>query len=286
MIIIKAILLGIIQGLTEFLPISSTAHLTIAGKIFHLIDIQHPEHWTATIAVIQLGTLVAVFVYFIRDIIKIIKGFSIDIINKISKKTENPYVKEGRMGWLIIIGTIPVVIIGLLFKHAIEGVLTKNLYVIAGSMITLAIFLWIAEHVGKRQKEMGEISSLNSFFIGFAQSLALIPGSSRSGTTITAGLFVGLKRETAARFSFLLSLPAVLASGLLELKESLHEISHSNFGTIHLVIATAVSFFVGLAAIWALLRYLKNHSTAVFIIYRIILGAIILILLYLNVISN
>lgn len=284
--IFEAILLGIIQGLTEFLPISSTAHLTLAGKLMGLIEPFHPEHWTASIAVIQLGTLAAVFIYFINDISKIIRGFFIDISNRLVKKKDNPFVKEGRIGWLILTGTIPVVLMGLFFKKSIEGSLTKNLYVIAGSMFVLAIILWVAEIIGKRKKEIEQVSFLDSFIIGFAQALALIPGSSRSGTTITAGLFVGLKRETAAKFSFLLSLPAVLASGLLELVQSLKEIPDSPIGTSELIIATFVSGIVGYASIWGLLKYLKNHSTLIFIIYRITLGLTILILLYTNLISN
>ena len=284
--ILEAILLGIIQGLTEFLPISSTAHLTLAGKLMGLIEPLHPEHWTASIAVIQLGTLAAVFIYFIKDISKIIRGFLTGISNRLVKKDDNPFVKEGRTGWLIFIGTIPVVLVGLLFKKSIEGSFTKNLYVIAGSMFTLAIILWLAEIIGKRKKEMEQVSFLDSFIIGFAQAFALIPGSSRSGTTITAGLFIGLKRETAAKFSFLLSLPSVLASGLLELVQSLKEIPDSPIGPAELITATFVAGIVGYASIWALLKYLKNHSTLVFVIYRIALGLTILILLYTNLISN
>jgi undecaprenyl-diphosphatase len=284
--ILKAIVLGVIQGLTEFLPISSTAHLTIAGKFMGMIDPLNPEHWTASIAVIQLGTLIAVFAYFIKDIYKILIDFFSDLTKRITGNPPERMTNETKLGWLIIIGTIPVGLIGLFFRKIIEGTLTKNLYVIAASMIILAIILWIAEITGKRKREMEQITLWDSLFIGFAESLALIPGSSRSGTTITGGLFVGLTRQAAAKFSFLLSLPAVLASGLLELKESLKDIPHAPIGAGHLIIATVVSAIVGYISIWFLLNYLKKHSTGIFIIYRIVIGIFILILLSTKLITN
>jgi undecaprenyl-diphosphatase len=284
--ILKAIILGVIQGLTEFLPISSTAHLTLAGKLMGMIDPLNTEHWTATIAVIQLGTLIAVFAYFIKDVYNIIIEFFSDLYKRITGRSPEQMSGNAKMGWLIIIGTVPVGIAGLLFRKVIEGTLTKNLYVIAGSMITLAVLLWIAEIIGKRKREINQITIWDSLFIGFAESLALIPGSSRSGTTITGGLFLGLTRESAAKFSFLLSLPAVLSSGFLELKESLKEIPHTSAGTMQLIIATVVSGIVGYISIWFLLNYLKKHSTGIFIVYRIVIGIIILILLSTNVITN
>jgi len=284
--ILQAIILGIIQGLTEFLPISSTAHLTIAGKIMGMIDPLNPEHWTAFIAVIQLGTLIAVFAYFIKDVYKIIIAFFSDVWRRISGNASQTFSNDAKMGWLIIIGTVPVGLIGIAFKKIIEGTLTKNLYVIAGSMIVLAILLFVAEVIGKRKRELEQITVWDSLIIGFAEALALIPGSSRSGTTITGGLFVGLTRETAAKFSFLLSLPAVLASGLLELKESVKEIPHAPTDTVQLIIATVVSGIVGYISIWFLLNYLKKHSTGIFIIYRVVIGVLILILLSTQVITN
>lgn len=284
--IITAVILGIIQGLTEFLPISSTAHLTLAGKFMGLIDPSHPEHWTATIAVIQLGTLIAVFVYFMKDIIEILKSFFSDIFMHLKGNHTGNTELNAKMGWMIIVGTLPVAIIGLAFREVIEGTLTKNLYVIAGSMLALAIILWIAEIVGKRSKEMGQLGFLDAVIIGIAQAFALIPGASRSGSTITGGLFMGLKRETAAKFSFLLSLPAVLASGLLELKESLKEIPDSPIGTVQLIVATVSAAIVGYLSIWFLLAYLKKHSTGIFIGYRIVLGLLIIILLYTRIITT
>lgn len=212
---IQAIFLGIIQGLTEFLPISSTGHLTLAGKLMNLISPEYPEHWTAFMAVIQLGTLLAVIVYFWKDLLLIANDFfKENIFNR--KKIKEQSINS-MMGWYLIIATIPVAIIGLVFKHKIEGVLTKNLYVISGSLIVLAIILAIAEKTGKFNREMKNLKWYDALIVGIAQCFALIPGSSRSGTTITGGLFLGFTRETAARFSFLMSIPAVAASGLLEI---------------------------------------------------------------------
>lgn len=277
----EAILLGIIQGLTEFLPISSTGHLTVAGKLMNLVSADHPEQWTAFIALIQLGTLLAVLIYFWKDIISIIRDFFQDNLIKRVKYSEQKI--NSKLGWLIIIGTIPVVIIGLAFKDAIEGALTKNLYVIAASLIVLALILALAEKIAKFKKDLENITILDSIIIGFAQALALIPGSSRSGTTITAGLFVGLKRDSAARFSFLLSIPAVFASGVLQLYEAVKFVDQSM--AVNIIVATIVSGISGYLAIDFLLKYLKKNSTFIFIYYRIALGIFILILLLNNIIQ-
>lgn len=281
MSIIEAIVLGLIQGITEFLPISSTGHLTLAGKLLHLVDPANPEHWTAFIAIIQLGTLLAVFLYFLKDIINIIKSFFTENLTNRKKFSEQSL--DSRMGWLIIIGTIPVVIVGLGFKKIIEGNLTKDLWVIASSLIILAVILAIAEKTAKFKKEIKDISVKDALIIGIAQCFALIPGSSRSGTTITGGLFMGLTRESAARFSFLLSMPAVFASGLLEVKESIKFI-HADMA-INIVIASVVAAVSGYLAIDLLLKFLKKNTTFVFIYYRIALGIIILALLYTNYIQ-
>jgi len=272
----EAIFLGIVQGLTEFLPISSTGHLTIAGKLMGLISDENPEHWTAFIAVIQLGTLLAILIYFWNDLWSILLNFLKENLHE--KKKFSSQSIDSRMGWFIIIGSIPVVIIGLGFKDLIEGALTKNLYVIASSLIILAIILAIAEKVGKFKKEMKDLTWKDSLIVGFAQSLALIPGSSRSGTTITAGLFVGLKRETAARFSFLLSVPAILGSGLLEFYESLNFIDFDGF--INLFVATIAAAISGYLTIEFLLRFLRKNTTFIFIYYRIAIGMTIFILIY------
>jgi undecaprenyl-diphosphatase len=279
--ILEAIILGIVQGLTEFLPISSTGHLTLTGKLMNLISESHPEQWTSFIAVIQLGTLIAVLVYFWKDLINVTKDFVHDNLIKPVKYSEQKI--NSKLGWLIIIGTIPVVIIGLAFKDAIEGALTKNLYIIAASLIVLALILALAEKIAKFKKDVKDITILDSIIIGIAQALSLIPGSSRSGTTITAGLFVGLNREAAARFSFLLSVPAVLASGVLQLYEALKFIDQTM--AVNIIISTIVSGISGYLAIDFLLKYLKKNTTFIFVFYRIALGIFILILLLNNIIQ-
>ena len=279
--IIEAIILGIIQGLTEFLPISSTGHLTVAGKLMGLISEEHPEQWTSFIAVIQLGTLVAILIYFWNDLWRITIDFIND--NLLKRKSFNNQSENSKMGWYIILGSIPVVFIGLVFKDLIEGSLTKNLYVIAASLILLGIILAFAEKFGKFKKELKEIKWYDALIVGFAQSLALIPGSSRSGTTITAGIFLGFKRETAARFSFLLSVPAILGSGLLQLYKALAFIDTS--GILTLIIATITSAVSGYLTIEFLLKFLRKNSTVVFIVYRIAIGVVIIILILNNVIQ-
>jgi undecaprenyl-diphosphatase len=267
-----SILLGIIQGITEFLPVSSTAHLTIAGSLLGLINPDRPEEWTAFIAVIQIGTMAAVIIYFFKDLVEIVEGFFVDGIRYVRSPANG--LGRARMGWYIILGTLPVAVIGLAFRKIIEGTLTKSLTVIGISAIVLALVLLLAEKVGSRKKEMANVTWLDSLIVGFAQSLALIPGSSRSGTTITAGLFLGINRADAARFSFLLSIPAVFASGMLELYEMRHFMH--DLGIVNVVVATLVSGIVGYASIALLLRYLKTHTTYVFIFYRIVLGVFLL----------
>ena len=279
--ILDAIILGIIQGITEFLPISSTGHLTVAGKLMNLISPDKPQEWTAFIAVIQLGTMLAILIYFWKDLVQILISFWKENVSKRTGFTNQSF--QSRTGWYIIVGTLPVVFIGLLFKKAIEGALTKDLYVIAINLIVFAVILAIAEKVGKRTKTEKDISLFDSLFIGIAQAFALIPGASRSGTTITGGLFRGLKREDAARFSFLLSVPAVLASGLLELYQSLDILNGTMW--INLIISTITAAISGYIAIDFLLKYLKNHSTYLFIYYRIIAGIIILVLIAYNIIQ-
>ncbi|AFH48365.1 Undecaprenyl-diphosphatase [Ignavibacterium album JCM 16511] len=278
---LDAAFLGLIQGLTEFLPISSTGHLTLAGKLLNLISEEHPEHWTAFIAVIQLGTLLAVLIYFYKDLIAIVSDFiSENLINRKNFSNQN---LNSKLGWLIIVGTAPIVVVGLLFKDQIEGAFTKNLYVISSSLIILALILFVAEKISRFKKDINDITFFDSIMIGIAQAVSLIPGSSRSGTTITAGLFLGLKRDVAARFSFLLSVPAVLASGLLQLYEALSFINNEMI--LNLIISTIVSAVSGYLAIDFLIKFLKKNSTMVFIIYRIILGISILILISQNIIN-
>jgi undecaprenyl-diphosphatase len=273
----QALVLGAIQGLTEFIPISSTAHLTIAGKIMGLVEDQHPEEWTAFIAVIQLGTLLAVVLYFLPDIVNITRGFILANLAAMSgHSVDDSDKRNAHLGWLIIVGTLPIAIVGLLFRHVIEGRLTKNLWVIAGSMVGLAMALTIAEIVGQKRRGMERLSFSDAIIVGTSQVFALIPGSSRSGTTITGALFAGLTREAAARFSFLLSIPTIAASGLFELPKALHSI---HTGWAALAISTLVSALLGYISIAFLLRYLQRHSTFLFVGYRIVLGLILLLLL-------
>ena len=182
--------------------------------------------------------------------------------------------QDAWLGWLVIIGSIPVAVVGLLFKHQIEGTFTKNLWIIATMMIVVAVLLGLAELVGKRNRSLEELGISDALAVGCAQVLALIPGSSRSGSTIMAGLFAGQTRETAARFSFLLSIPAIAASGVLELKEAVHKLPPGSY--LPLVVATIVSGLVGYASIWFLLRFLRTHSTGIFIGYRLVVGGAIM----------
>jgi len=281
MSLFEAIVLGIIQGLTEFLPISSTGHLTLAGKVMNLISADEPYRWTSFIAVIQLGTMLAVVLYFWKDLLNIIKAFLTENLFRKKKFTSQSF--DSRQGWFIIIGTIPIVVVGLGFKDLIEGAFTKNLTVISISLIVLGIVLGIADKYGSYKKDITKIKWLDSLIVGAAQALALIPGVSRSGSTITAGIFLGLTRETAARFSFLLSIPAVLASGALELKEALDYINFSD--SVNLFAAAFTAAVVGYLTIEFLLRFLKKRSTFVFVFYRIILGVVILSLIFSNIIK-
>ena len=287
MTILQAIVLGIVQGLTEFIPVSSTAHLVFAARLVNLyggVDkTLQAEQTTATIAVIQLGTLLAVLIYFARDIVNILRAFIFDHLALLRGRSERGLSRDAWLGWLIIIGSLPVGTIGLLLKKQIEGPFTKNLWVIATMMIVVAVLFMIAEFVGRRTTHMDELGVGDALAVGFAQILALIPGSSRSGSTIMGGLFAGQTRETAARFSFLLSIPAIAASGLLELKEAVHKLPPGSYGS--LVVATIVSGIVGYASIWFLLRYLRTHSTGVFIVYRVIVGGLILAALSLGYMS-
>jgi undecaprenyl-diphosphatase len=290
---LQAIILGIVQGLTEFIPISSTAHLVFASRLTHLYE-GNPEQTTATIAVIQLGTLLAVLVYFASDIFGISIAFLRDHWNLLTNKRRMRFSgthgvrpiwlsEEAWLGWLIIIGSIPIGTIGLLLKKQIEGPGTKNLFIIAVMLIAVAVLLAIAELVGSQRKEIRDFGIFDSLAVGFSQVLALMPGASRSGSTIMGGLFAGQKREAAARFSFLLSIPAIAASGLLELKEAWSLLPQESFAP--LLVATIVAGVVGYLSIWFLLSYLKKNSTAIFIIYRIVLGVIILVLVWQGVVN-
>jgi undecaprenyl-diphosphatase len=271
----QAVVIGIIQGLTEFLPISSTAHIRIIPALLNWDD-----PGAAFTAVIQWGTLIAALIYFRQDIVHITRAV-------VSELMEGKFCQahESKMGWMIVLGTIPVVICGLAFKKHIETTL-RSLYVISITMGGLAMVLWFAEWLVRRrervlakQKGMQDLGWGDALLVGLAQTVALIPGASRSGVTITGGLFTGMTRETAARFSFLLSLPAVFGAGVLELYKERHELLASSTHAVNLITATVVSGIVGYAAIAWLIHYLKTHTTYVFIGYRILLGTLLLVLL-------
>ena len=280
MSIFEAILLGIIQGISEFLPISSTAHLTIAGNLMNLIPEGQPELWTAFVAVIQLGTLISILIYFSKDVINISSDFIRDNFKLKLKYGEQSL--NSRLGWLIAVGSIPIIVAGLMMKELIEGTITKNLYVISVSLIIFAIILAMAEKAAEQKRNMKNLRLADSLLIGIAQAFALIPGASRSGTTIAGGLFVGLKRSDAARFSFLLSIPAVFTSGIFELYRAFHYLNYTMI--INLVAATFAAALSGYFAIDFLLKFLEKHSTFIFVIYRIALGLLVILILLTNII--
>ncbi len=276
--LIHAIILGIVQGLTEFIPVSSSAHLILVEKMMGLDKMMTPEQITAFTAVIQLGTLLAVIVYFFDDIMSIIVGFIGGNLAMIQSRQQRGTHNGAKLGWLIIVGTLPVVIVGLIFKKQIEGTFTKNLFVIGVSVIVWAIFLLLAEMFGVRRRGMNDLRWSDAIIVGIAQCFSLIPGSSRSGTTITGALVNGLTRESAARFSFLLSIPAIAGSGLLEMKELFKVGGLEGIGTANLIVATIISAIVGYLSIAFLLSFLRKNSTLVFIIYRLVIGVAILYL--------
>lgn len=275
MSMLVAILLGLIQGLSEFIPISSTAHLTIAAAWLDVIDPAHPERWTAFMATIQLGTLLAVVAYFRRDIISILAAFVRENLGP-SRRSVSRQSTDARMGWFVILGTIPIVVVGLAFKDVIEGSLTKEMPVIATGLIGVGALLWWADRSATFTKTSSQMTVTDAILIGCAQVLALVPGSSRSGTTIMAGLFRGLTREHAARYSFLMSIPAIAGAGVLEFVGELDHLRWDRGGA-ELLAATIAAGISGYWSISFLLRYLRNHSVQSFVLYRMALGAVILL---------
>jgi len=269
----EAIVLGLVQGLTEFIPVSSTAHLEIVPVLLGWGD-----PGAAASAVIQFGTWIAALIYFAKDIIRLIGGFFRGLVNR-RPLTDT----DSREAWLVVIGTIPIVILGLLLKKHIESTF-RGLWVITTMVIVVAILLWLSEQYAKRRqlRDFEQMNVMDAVVIGLGQCLALIPGSSRSGSTIMPALFRGIDRPTAARYSFLLSLPAVGAAGFLELFKERHHLGE--LGWTSIIVSIVVAFVSGYASIWFLLRYLKTHTTAVFIYYRLALGALMIALLTTGVI--
>lgn len=263
----EAMFLGFIQGLTEFIPVSSSAHLRIVGEFLP----SAVDPGAAFTAITQLGTETAVVVYFWRDLVRIIKHWSLSLVRKVPR-----HDPDARMGWLIIVGSIPIIVLGLVFQDAIETTL-RSLWIVSIMLIVFGILLGIADRVGKKTKSLQQLTVGRGIVFGFAQALALIPGVSRSGGTITAGLFMGFNRSSAARYSFLLALPAVFGSGLYQLVKSVNE--PQVFTGLETLLATVVAFIVGIGVIAFLMNWLGKHSFWPFVVYRITLGSVLLVLL-------
>lgn len=267
----EALVLGIIQGLTEFLPISSSAHLLILSQLFGWED-----PGAAFTAVTQIGTELAVILYFRREIIAILRAWARSIVSADAR-----HDPDARMGWLVIIGTIPIGVLGLLFADQIETV-ARNLWLTATMLIVFGILLGVADALGSRRKTERELTVRDGLLFGLAQALALIPGVSRSGATITGGLAMGYTRAAAARYAFLLAIPAVLASGLFEARKIGDE---TNVAWGPTILATVIAFGVGLSVIAWLMRWLTTRSFLPFVIYRLVLGLLVMVLLMTGVLT-
>ena len=270
----QSIILGIVQGITEFLPISSTAHLRIVPAVFHWQD-----PGTAFSAVIQLGTMFSVIIYFKNDLIKMYGAFYSDL-TKYKKLVSN----DSKVVFWILLGTIPICVFGIIFKDPIEKGLVRNLNIIAFYLIFFGLMLFISELLAKQKRDIKDINILDILLIGLSQSFALIPGVSRSGVTLFSGLLLGFKRSDAARFSFLLSVPAVLLSGLLELYTSVFSFQSgaNDIVILNLAVGILAAFIAGYLSIDFLLKFLVNNKSHIFVLYRVILGAAII---YLNLIG-
>jgi undecaprenyl-diphosphatase len=268
-----AIILGIVEGLTEFLPVSSTGHLTIAEKILGL-EVDDPAV-TGYTAVIQMGAILAVIVYFARDIWDIIQTWVLGLV-----KPEYRGHRDFRMGWYVIVGTIPIGIVGLAFKDVIKNDL-RSLWVVAIALIAWSAVIWAAERVARQDRSEKGITLTDAIVIGVVQCVSLIPGVSRSGATISAGLFRGLDRVAATRLSFFLSIPALLAAGLFELKDALG----GDIGVGETVVGTVVAFVVAYASVAWLLRFVAHHPITWFVPYRVALGGVLIVLLASGVMS-
>ena len=275
----EAIFLGIVQGLTEFLPISSSAHQRIVGEFFS--NAQDPG--ARFTAITQIGTELAVLIFFRNDIKRIITAWFNQNIRR--KTLSDAHVLEARMGWLIIIGSVPIVILGYLGKDIIANDL-RSLWLIASVMIIFGLILGCADYYGKKVRNLENLTLSHGLLYGFAQSLALMPGVSRSGATIAMGRLLGYTREAALRYSFLLALPAVFGSGLYELKSALEDKANVQlFSLSQTLVATSIAFVVGYAVIAWLLKFVQTKSFMPFIIYRVVLGSVLLVLLALGVIN-
>jgi undecaprenyl-diphosphatase len=260
---LEVIVLGLVQGLTEFLPISSSAHLRITSEVFFGRDAG-----AAFTAVTQLGTEAAVVVYFAKDIGRLVgvwfRGFRVPMVR---------ITDDYKIAWLVIIGTIPIAVLGLLFEDSIQTV-ARNLYLIATTLIVFGLLLGLAEKVGRQRTELRQITPRDGIVLGFAQAMALIPGVSRSGGTITAGLFLGMTRPAIVRYSFLLAIPSVFAAGLFQIPDVF---AGDGPSPLQMIVATVIAFGVGYASIAWLLRYVERNSIYVFVWYRVGLGVLLLV---------
>ena len=273
----QVVVLSVVQGLTEFLPVSSSGHLAIVSRIFFADDAG-----ASFTAVSQLGTELAVLVYFARDIVRIVKAWFRGFMGRQVAAHRNA---DYRLGWYVIIGTIPICILGLFFKDEIRSGV-RNLWVIATALVVFSAVIALAERLGRQSRHIDQLTWRDAVVVGVAQTLALVPGVSRSGATISAGLFLGLDRELAARFGFLLAIPAVFASGLFSLPDAFHPVLEGMSATgPQLLAATVIAFVVGLASVAWLLRFLVRHSMYWFVGYRVAAGAGVLILLAAGVVS-
>jgi len=269
----EALILGIVQGLTEFLPISSSAHLRIVGSFLPSGE----DPGAAFTAITQIGTEAAVVVFFWRDIVRIVTQWFRSLVGK-APRTD----PDARMGWMIIIGSIPIVILGLFFQDQIESVF-RSLWVVAIMLIVFGILLGIADHVGAKKRTLNQLTYPHGVAYGFAQALALVPGVSRSGGTITMGLFLGYERAAAARYAFLLAIPAVFGSGFYQLAKSWNEPAFFSLGDT--LAATGIAFVVALGVIAFFMSWISKRSFLPFVIYRILLGTVLLVLLGTGVIA-
>jgi undecaprenyl-diphosphatase UppP len=285
---INALILGLVQGLTEFLPVSSSAHIRIVGELLGMGG----DPGARFTAIIQLGTEAAVVVFFWRDIVRIVKAWFLALFGRIPRNDP-----DARMGWLIIIGSIPIVVLGLLFQTSIETTF-RSLWIIATTLIVFGIILGVADALGNRRRQLKDLTWGHGVIYGIAQAFALIPGVSRSGGTITAGLIMGYDRAAAARYSFLLAIPAVFGSGLYELYKSIKQpcvaaaqsaasaaCTPEIFNPLETAAATIVAFVVGLVVIGLFLRYISHRSFLPFVLYRIALGVVIIVLILTGVLS-
>lgn len=265
---LTAIILGLVQGLTEFLPISSSAHVSIVGQLMGQED-----PGAAFTAITQLGTEAAVVIYFWRDITTIIRKWFLALAGKVAK--DDPDV---RMGWLVIIGTIPIGLLGLLFQDQIESTL-RSLWITATMLLVFALVIMAAERVGTQRRELTDLTWKHGILYGLWQALALVPGVSRSGGTIAGGLFMGYTRKAAARYSFLLAIPAVIASGGLQVVKIAGGEGTGETGWGPILVATAIAFVVGYAVIAWFMKFIETHTFTLFMVYRIVLALVLFALL-------